>query len=485
MKKWIAVLLAGMMACTGAAGISAEELTSGEELSSYEEAGEYEYAFDEEYANEEDDPELVWDGMEDEENEAEDLEDEELDMAGAASGTCGDNLTYTLNNGVLTISGTGKIWDNAFEDNDDIKSVIIKNGVTAIGKQAFHFCWYLKSVSIPNSVKTIGDGAFSYCDSLEKVVIPNGVTSLGSDCFSGCGALTNATIPQSVTSISDECFAFCFALMYITIPKSIKSVGDFAFSFCGLEELYFMGNAPTFGYEVFSEVDANVYYINNSSWTSSVREDYGGDITWTPMNKTTITGFYNSVKGGDIRWKKVNGCAGYELYRKRSADGTKKVATINNPNTLQYIDPGIKDNCWGRVYTYYVVPLYGTKKVAGPKSAEVTLQRLAPMKFTKAVNLSGRKMSLAWACTTNSNKANGYEIQYAATKADLFAGKGKKVTFNSRNKLSTTATAPKLGQTYYFRIRAYVLYTHSVTGQQTRTWSQYSDVVSVKVSKGY
>ena len=70
---------------------------------------------------------------------------------------------------------------------------------------------------------------------------------------------------------------------------------------------------------------------------------------------TTITGAYNSSKGGDIRWKKVNGASGYVLYRMRSAEGLKKVATINNPNTVQYLDGEIRDNCWGRVYTYYMI----------------------------------------------------------------------------------------------------------------------------------
>ena len=65
----------------------------------------------------------------------------------------------------------------------------------------------------------------------------------------------------------------------------------------------------------------------------------------------------------------------------RSAEGLKKVATINNPNTLQCIDEGIKDSCWGRVYVYYVRPIVNGKE--GAKSNEVTLQRLAPMKITK------------------------------------------------------------------------------------------------------
>lgn len=194
----------------------------------------------------------------------------------------------------------------------------------------------------------------------------------------------------------------------------------------------------------------------------------------------TITGVYNSSKGGDVRWTKVNGATGYVLYRMRSADGLKKVTTINNPNTLQYIDGGIKDNCWGRVYSYYVRPVINGKE--GAKSNELTLQRLAPMKFTKNTSTAVGEVSLTYACTVNSNKALGYEIQYATSTGDLYNQKGsfKKVSLNGRNNLNKSINGLSKGQAYYFRVRGYVNYTHSVTGKTTKTWSQYSEVVSVK-----
>ena len=199
------------------------------------------------------------------------------------------------------------------------------------------------------------------------------------------------------------------------------------------------------------------------------------------LEATTITGFYNSVKGADIRWKKVDGASGYVLYRQRQAEGIKTVATINDPDTLQYYDDGIADNCWGRVYVYYVCALFGSEK--GTESNKVTLQRLAPMKITKSSGSADGKISLSWACTTNSNKAEGYEIQYATSWADLSARSGsyQAVTINGRNNLSRTLAGLTAGRTYHIRIRSYVNYTHSVTGKTTKTWSQYSNVVQVKI----
>ena len=201
------------------------------------------------------------------------------------------------------------------------------------------------------------------------------------------------------------------------------------------------------------------------------------------VSGTSITAVYNSVNGADIRWKKADRATGYYVYRKRAAEGTKLIATINNVNTLQCFDPEIKNNAWGKVYHYYIVPFSG--KTKGPQSEAVALQRLAPMTITSCKNNNG-KAEVKWTCSVSSNKAFGYELQYAASKDDLFNQKGsfKKIFIAGRNNLSRTVTGLTTGQTYYFRVRCYVDYTHSATKKSTRTWSQYSNVANMKATVG-
>ena len=82
------------------------------------------------------------------------------------SGTCGAEVTWTLDSeGVLTISGSGYMYDNGSSGapwHGRVKSAVIAEGVTSIGEYAFSDCRSLTSVTIPGSVTRIGEYAFYY-----------------------------------------------------------------------------------------------------------------------------------------------------------------------------------------------------------------------------------------------------------------------------------------------------------------------------------
>ena len=151
------------------------------------------------------------------------------------SGRTGD-CTWTLdNNGVLIISGQGRMemrfpWENSLRFR--VKNAVIEHGVTSVGKDSFRACEELTSVIIPDSVTSIGIYAFYNCRSLTSVKIPNGVTSIKNSAFAGCTSLTSVTIPDSVTSIGYRAFAECDTLMSVTIPDSVTSIENFAFAEC-------------------------------------------------------------------------------------------------------------------------------------------------------------------------------------------------------------------------------------------------------------
>ena len=227
----------------------------------------------------------------------------------AQSGTCGDNLTWTLSNGILTISGTGAMKDYTYDNkptapwysySSSIKTVIIEDGVTNIGNYAFAYCSSLTSITIPNSVTSIGYHAFEYCSSLTSISIPNSVTSIRFLAFFRCTGLTSITIPTSVTSIEYEAFEYCSSLTSVTLGNSVNTIGDHAFAGCsGLKAIISYAEAPP---------TAQISYVNRQGsseiYILATRTAFGdldvSNITlyvhtqWIPLYK------YDPV------WKKFN-----------------------------------------------------------------------------------------------------------------------------------------------------------------------------------
>ena len=160
-------------------------------------------------------------------------------LVNSISGSCGENVYYTLDSstGILTISGTGEIHaytssSNPFYRNSKIKTVVINNGVTSLGYMTFAYCENLTSITIPNSVTDLGGWTFRECTGLTSIEIPDSVTNFGVATFEGCSELTSVNIPNSVTSISGNTFSRCSGLSSITIPNSVTSIGDYAFAEC-------------------------------------------------------------------------------------------------------------------------------------------------------------------------------------------------------------------------------------------------------------
>ena len=171
------------------------------------------------------------------------------------SGTCGDNLTWTLDEeGTLTISGSGSIKKSAFESDDRIKKVIINNSCTSIGNSAFYDCEKLTSITIPDSVTSIGQNAFNGCSSLTSITIPDSVTSLGHSVLSGCSSLTDVRISKNITSISNDMFFGCISLTSIDIPDNITRIGDYSFNMCSsLKSIMIPKNVTSIGICAFRD----------------------------------------------------------------------------------------------------------------------------------------------------------------------------------------------------------------------------------------
>lgn len=182
--------------------------------------------------------------------------------ATSISGSCGKNLTWTLDrSGTLTIKGRGAMADfsdgkqpwspyknriRALVLSDSVTSVgtcafmsfpglnriTLPEGVTSIGGAAFHGCSGLTDVTLPQSLQEIGNWAFSQCTGLKSATIPANLTSIGVSVFGACTSLENVTICSGAKYIGVEQFLNCIRLNHITLPESIERIGIDAFSGC-------------------------------------------------------------------------------------------------------------------------------------------------------------------------------------------------------------------------------------------------------------
>lgn len=162
----------------------------------------------------------------------------------------------------------------------DMRTAVIGNCVTSIGKDAFHpyrkisegYMYYnypsLSSVTMSDNVISIGESAFESCygltsigvkNSNASIKIPYSVTSIGEEAFQFCTGLTSVTLSSYITNISDrtfrDChnlesinmpdvetigeaaFANCHSLTSISLPSTLKTIKDSAFAYCGLINL--------------------------------------------------------------------------------------------------------------------------------------------------------------------------------------------------------------------------------------------------------
>ncbi len=211
-----------------------------------------------------------------------------------AFGVCGDTVIWTLDEtGILTISGAGVMSDFGergapwYPYRSSINTLIVKQGVTGIGGNAFFECGALTSAAFPESLSAIRGSAFKFTSGLRSVdvdaanpvyqsvdnivysrdgrtlvlcpaarsgsyAIPVGVTSVGEYALYYCRYLTDVTLPEGLTDIGDYAFCYCSGLKEMPIPETVTEIGSRAFSNCtGLRRITIPENVTCISDGVF------------------------------------------------------------------------------------------------------------------------------------------------------------------------------------------------------------------------------------------
>lgn len=235
-------------------------------------------------------------------------------------GTCGENLTWTLVDGVLTISGTGPIKDFSWNeekpwDESAVTSIVIENGVTGIGEFAFSNCEFATSITIADTVTYIGGSAFDRCWDIQTIKLPNALESIDSGAFAGLHGLKNwecddsnknycvidgvlynkektelisfpagrgtmtEEIPETLTTIGESAFIYSSIYDSVTIPDTVTEIKSRAFIYSDISGVSFPEGLVTIGESAFWNcnqlttvtIPENVQTIGDSAFTSSMK----------------------------------------------------------------------------------------------------------------------------------------------------------------------------------------------------------------------
>lgn len=356
------------------------------------------------------------------------------------TGSCGENVKYSLDSatGVLTISGTGNMadygyTDSPFNQNYDIKKVVIEKGVTSIGSCAFYNCINITDVVIADTVKSIGSNAFCYCSNISAVNIPNSVTEIGEFAFYACAGLKSINIPSKLERIETYTFNYCTSLEEISIPSSVKYIGSFAFGNCvSLKSVTIPSSVATVGESAFR------------SCTSLKDVTISKNITQLPDNMFC----------GCIALTSVKIPEGVAVIGKNAFESCSSLAAVFIPSTVTVIGDGafanttVKDVYYGGSNTGWdnleKNGSFDTKYTVQYSSTPSKVKLAAPTVEVSTVASSG-KTKLTWNEITGAAK---YRV-YRSTKIDGTYTLMKTTT--STSYVNTSATA---GTQYYYKVRA-------------------------------
>ena len=134
---------------------------------------------------------------------------------------CGQQAVweYEEDKGRLIIQGVGAMDDYTEPEQvpwnaliQEIKTVVIRDGITTVGDYAFAGCSNLQEVTLPGSVEIVGVFSFKYCTDLKEIFIPEGVKVLASKAFQFCNALKKVHLPSTLTNVDMRAFGKCESL---------------------------------------------------------------------------------------------------------------------------------------------------------------------------------------------------------------------------------------------------------------------------------
>ena len=461
------------------------------------------------------------------------------------NGKCGENVFYDFNKEtwVLSLSGSGAMFDyggsredcvnpspffrdkNGNEINNSlIKKLIVEDGITHIGSNAFISRLGLKDVEMADSVLSIGQnafsnaginniklsnnlisigsGAFSSTYALESIELPKSLRNIGNGVFSS-SSITEIEIPESVCEIPNSAFRGSL-LKKISVPNSVYSVGASAFSLCeDLSQVVLGKNVQSIGSGAFREceslfsisIESNFVYIGDNAFAETPMRDIyfsGTKAAWYEDISKSLWNVEESRKGlestiihcsdSDIKYTKKYSIEDRYVEPLNDMVYTGKALTqkiLVHANTYYSPDSGwLKEGVhFSTTYKNNTKVGTATVTIKGKGKYEGTITKTFKInpKGTSIKEVFADKKGFTAVWKKQQSQTSGYQIQYASNA--YFTQNKKTVTISDNKKTQKSIKKLSAKKKYYVRIRTYKL-----VGSK-KYYSSWSKVKTVTTKK--
>ena len=252
----------------------------------------------------------------------------------------------TVKKNIVFYSKSDYPWNSV---RDDITSVVIENGVTTIGAEAFRDCYNLETVTLPNTITTIYEKAFNGCSSLtpnDNSLFSVTALYLGNEDNPFLCLIKSKNDDWTITVHSDcKVIAnYAFSSSYvstITVPETVEYIGEGAFS--SVNTVYYTGSATgsPWGATVVNPVEDGDFVYADEEHTILV--EYKGSDTEIEIPSTVV-----AIGEGVFSYRDITSVVfpdGLESIGEDAFYYCKKLTSVELPESLTTIDDGAFAQC--------------------------------------------------------------------------------------------------------------------------------------------
>ena len=445
------------------------------------------------------------------------------------TGKCGDNATWSFNSltGVLTISGTGDMY-RGYKVNswgyhryrNEIKGIVIEEGITAIGDEAFSQTPLLGDLILPNSIKSIGTSAFfltnitsvnlnegmylggqsfGRCNYIKEVTIPKDLIymltpasnamrenaafylceSIEKVIIKGAGLVAGSYGPSHENGLGEDLFLKCISLKEIIIDSNdIEYVETAKFNAENVQQggTFWLGNDPIFHIYKGSTTektlreagylkdDNTVYIAEFSALDEVITEAEGIDLSG--YTDESVSALNEALENGkavleDLTSSQETVDSAVKAIREaiKSLEEKKEPTEPSEPSSDNSSDNPTEPTSPTNTEPTKSptnTPNVTTKPNNSVAQAKANAQKIMNQAKITKLKVKSKVKKKIVVSWKKVNKAVGYEVQVA--KNNKF--KKNKIVFDkfTKNKKITIKNKIKRGKTYFVRVRAYATY---------------------------